>query len=206
MKLLTPLRFGLVLLAMVSGSVRLAAQPASEPVLVAVTNVKFDHNVRGINPGDSWYEVAIEVDAKPTKTKASNRHVGRVRATLNLGVEVKVGGPAYVQFYRASAEAIAIEQGKAFFRFYLPPEVVKRDNISGEAKYYTIDLEAEGKPQAPSRESMSSTFATPASTQGFQSKISSEAGANDGILQPQHLTPFAYASSKPAPTVIRTER
>ncbi len=206
MKLLTPLRFGLALLLTGAGIVRSSAQTPAGPVLVEVDNVRFDSNIRGLNPGDNWYEIAIEVDAKPDKPKGTNRHVNRVRATLSLGIEgVGADGQPGFTFYRASAEAVAIEQGKSVFRFYLPPEVVKRDNIRGDAKFYAVDIEAEGKPQPPSRKSVSSSF-TAASLQSFISRVSSEAGANDGILQPQYLTPFAFASGKPAPTIIRTER
>lgn len=205
MKLLTPLRFGLSLLVMVAGLTRLNAQAPAEPVQVEVTKVDFNA-IRGVNTGDSWYEVQIEVEAKPANMRGTDRHVDRVRATLSLGLEVTddEGKSAYV-FYRAAAEAIAIEQGKAYFRFYLPPEVVKRDGIRGDAKFYAVDLEAEGKPQAPSRKSVSAAF-NAQSLQSFQSKIASEAGANDGILQPQYLTPFAYSSGKPAPTFLRVER
>lgn len=207
MKLITPLRFGLALLLSAAGVLSTNAQTPAAPVLVEVENVRFDSNVRGMNPGDNWYEVTIEVDAKPDKPKGTNRHVNRVRATLSLGIETTdADGQTGFTFYRASAEAVALEQGKSFFRFYLPPEVVKRDGIRGDAKYYAVDLEADGKQQTPSRKSVSSAFTSPASLQKFQSEVSSGAGANDGILQPQYLTPFAFAGGKPAPTMIRIER
>jgi hypothetical protein len=190
-----------------AGLGRLGAQTPAEPVLVEVSNIRFDSNVRGLGPGESWYEVAIEVDAKPADPRGSDRHVDRVRVTLNLGIENTVDKSKNgFDFYRASAEAVALEQGKAFFRFYLPHEVVKRDGIRGDAKYYSIDIEAEGKQQPPSRKSFSNAFTTPASLQAFQSRASSEGGVNDGILQPQYLTPFAFTSGKPAPSFIRIER
>jgi len=195
------------MLVMGAGLSRLGAQTPAEPVLAEVTNVRFDSNLRGLGPGESWYEIAIEVTAKPDKPRGTDRHVDRVRVTLNLGIENTVDQSKNgFDFYRASAEAVALADGKSFFRFYLPHEVVKRDGISGDAKFYSIDIEAEGKQQPPSRKSFSGAFATPASLQVFQSRASSEGGPNDGIMQPQYLTPFAFSSGKPAPTFIRIER
>lgn len=204
MKLPTPFRFALSLLVMGAGFSRLNAQAPAGPVLAEVTNVRFDSNLRGSSPGENWYEIAIEVDAKPESPKGTNRHVDRVRVTLSLGIEIADEEKGGFAFYRASAEAVALAQGKSIFRFYLPPEVAKRDNIRGDAKFYAIDVEAAGRPQAPSRKSVSFTNAE--SLQTFLSKVATEAGTNNGILQPQYLTPFAFASGKPAPTFIRVER
>src|SRR5690606_10134370 len=161
----------------------------------------FDSNVRGMAPGENWYEVAIELETKPVKPQGSDRHVDRVLVTLSLGFETAEEGKKGFNFYRASAEAISLEQGRSIIRFYMPPEVGKRDGILGETKFYAIDIEAEGKPQAPQRRS-AGAFETAASLEGFRSRVASEAGANDGILLPQYFTPFAFNSSKPAPTFL----
>jgi hypothetical protein len=51
----------------------------------------------------------------------------------------------------------------------------------------------------------SSSISDKAKLDGFKSKVSSEGGANDGILVPQYLSPFAYDTSRQSPAFVRTE-
>lgn len=176
--------------------------PASAPV--AVDNVRF----RTANGG--WYEIEVEVSAKPGPALTSNRNfLNRVKVTLNLGVfSVKAPQGAQIPdtYYRASAEAVAIEgTGKTSFRFYLPPEVVKRDQVSGPQKYYLIELSAGGQAVPLAKSEVAAAFGTNLSAvENFRSKVASEAGANDGILLPQYLTPFG-AGGNNTPSFIRIE-
>jgi hypothetical protein len=40
----------------------------------------------------------------------------------------------------------------------------------------------------------------------FMTEISGKAGANDGLLQPQYLTPFLTDSGKKTPTFLRRDQ
>lgn len=173
------------------------AQTGGQPTLAEVTNVR-QAQYRG------WFEFEVEVNVTPAT--ASARFVDRVKVEASIGFDgPQVDGQRTFVLYRAEAEAVTIERGRAFFRFYLPPEVVRRDTLR-EAPYFSVAVTAGGQVQPPSRASFSSrTLSTPEVLQSFQSRVSSEAGVNDGIFLPQYLTPAAFDSSKAAPSFVRRD-
>jgi hypothetical protein len=177
----------------------MAATPSTKPA-VEVSNVSFDSPV-GAGNALPWQEVSVEVKVN-SGTKEQKEFVNRVRVTLTLGTEVTVGAKR-IDFYRASVEAVSLEVGpKAVFRFYLPPEIVKRDSLHGETKYYAVELSVAGQTMNPSHFSSSPSIPNVLT---FLAKAASDATPNDGILLPQMLTPFAHDNTKPAPTFVRPE-
>lgn len=177
------------------------APAAAEAVEVEVSAVKFDELRAG---RDTWVEAAVDLAVRPGGRAVSGRFVDRVRVTLNLGAEAtNEKGEKSTVFFRASSEAITIEGGRAFFRFYLPPELVKRDKLRPE--FYVVELEVGGRQLPPARANASSNITSAEMLKNFLAKVSSEGGANDGMLMPQHLTPFALDSQRPAPTMLRRE-
>ena len=179
------------------------AQTAA-PAEVEVSGVKFNV-IRQANSQSVWYESDIELTAKPVPENL--KFTGRVKVTLNLGIESSApGGKKSIGLYRASAELVALESGKAEVRFYLPPEVVKRDAIRGDAKFYYVELSVDGKTLPPTKFNVSfTTLGNPQVLESFRSKIASDATANDGILVPQYFTPYAFDSTRPTPSFVRTE-
>ncbi len=181
-------------------------QPAPPPgpvPQVAVSGVKFGW---ARVDGDTWLEAELEVEVRPGGKAVAGEFVDRVRATLSLACEAtNAKGEARTVFYRAGCEAITLEGGKAFFRFYLPPEIVRRDKLRGDVKYYVVDLEAAGEPQPPSRGAVAPELKTGERVKNFRDKAGAEAAANDGLLMPQHLTPFANDPQRRAPTILRRE-
>lgn len=182
---------------------------AAAPADIDVSNVRFD-NVR--IGSSSWYEAQIELTSRAGAATDNKRFLNRVKVTLNLGIfSVKAPSGAKVPdtYYRASAEAVAIEAtgGRVVYRFYLPPEIVRRDTITGEQKFYFVELSVDGKPVAlnPNTHFSKAAISTPEVLQSFRGEIAAKAGANDGILVPQYLTPFAHDSNRPTPTMVRVE-
>lgn len=182
--------------------------PAVTPPPIEVTGVKFNPIRAG---SGAWYETEVEIQARPGAGADNKQFINRVKVTLNLGI-ISVKAPAGAKtpdtFYRASAEAVAIEAsgGKTMFRFYLPPEIVKRDQITGDQKFYLIELFVDGKALPLTKYHYpAASFTKPEYVESFRSKVSGEAGANDGIMLPQYLTPFAFTGSPPAPSFIRVE-
>lgn len=191
-----------------AGSIQVSAQApgASEQATagqVEVGGIKFGSARFG---SDSWMETEITLDVKPGGRAVGGQFVNDVRVTLNLGFESPEApsGPPKI-FYRSSATFIAVEGGRHTVRFYLPPEVVKRDRLRAPVKFYSVEIEAGGTVQTPGRANVASVFTSAASVQNFQSTVTSESRANEGVLMPQHLTPFAAESSLRTPTAVRRE-
>jgi hypothetical protein len=180
-----------------------ASEAAAAPVLVDVASVK-SSAVR-VN-GDTWHEFEIVLDVRPGGRPVSGQFVDRVRVTLNLGVEaVGEKGAKTLMFYRSSQEAISLEGGRQTVRFYLPSEVVARDKLRPEPAFRVVELEVGGQPVPPSKAQVSDEFKNLDMVKNFLGKVSSEGAANEGILVPQHLSPFAFDSQRRAPSVIRRE-
>lgn len=205
-----PAALALLSLTFVSAStLPLAAQPAPAATAeagaqVAVTSVKFGG---ARTSGDSWFEAEVEVEARPGGRAVSGQFIDKVRVTLNLGMEATDDkGAKRMVFHRSSAEAITLEGGaKSVFRFYLPPEVVRRDKLRPDVKFYAVEIEAAGQPQPPVKASASNDFTSAESIKNFLSKVSAEAGPNEGVLIPQYLSPFAFDSQRRSPSFVRRE-
>jgi hypothetical protein len=68
-----------------------------------------------------------------------------------------------------------------------------------------VELTVAGKPLTPARGAYSTSLASTEQRKNFQSKASQAAAANDGILQPQYLTPFENQYPRATPTFVRRE-
>ncbi|MBC8008729.1 MAG: hypothetical protein H7067_01370 [Burkholderiales bacterium] len=206
-----PLLVSLIPVLVFGSSLRVAAQGAPvstetvSAVQIEVASVKFG-SARADGGGDYWMESIIELNVKPGGRQVSGEFLNRVRVTLNLGCTLGgAGAEKTYSFYKASGEMIAVEGGKAFVRFYLPPEVVKRDKLRGDPEFYLVELEVAGESQKITLNNTSKGINAAETLASFKGKISSEAAANEGVLMPQYLTPFASDSRRPSPTFLRRE-
>ncbi len=184
-----------------------SAGPAANPAAsqVEVHNVRFNA-IRVPNSNDSWWEAEVEVAVKALPDSDYGRFVNRVAVTFSIGMEVTRDGKTSHDFFQAKAEAVSIEQGRAAFRFYLPPELVRREKFRGEPKYYLIEISADGVSQQSSSKNVSGAISDATILQSFRSQIASNAAVNDGVLLPQYLTPFAFDSQRRAPSFVRREQ
>lgn len=168
---------------------------------VQVLAVKSDY-VRAPD-GQNWLEFAVELDVRPGGRAVSGEFVDRVG--VSLGLMTEVGGDKRKVFYRSQSEFVSMEGGRHVARFYLPPEVVKRDRLRPQVDFYAVNLEVGGRPQPASESAASKNFSGPESVKKFNSHLASEGGPNDGVLMPQYLTPFSGDSRRPSPTYLRRE-
>jgi hypothetical protein len=184
----------------------LATSTAWAAEVVEVSAVKFSPNVRS-PAGDAWYEADVALDVRPPPA-APGRMVSRVKVTLALQFDLPpamVGGERRAEFYRAEAECVALGAGRAEVRFYLAPELVKRDQLSGDPRGWTVEVTAAGRAVPPARASAAPALAGAEARKNFQARIASAAPGNDGLLQPQFLTAFRDAYPQATPTFVRRE-
>jgi hypothetical protein len=173
---------------------------------VEVMSVRFT-NLRAPNgtPGN-WLEADVALNVRPPPG-SPGQMLSRVKVALLCAFELPAlaGGERRLEHYRAEAECVALETGRADVRFYLPPEVVKRDQLHGDPKYWGVEISAGGRPVAAARASYSNSLASVEARRNFQAKGGAAAAANDGILQPQFLTPFASEYPRATPSFVRRE-
>jgi hypothetical protein len=149
-------------------------------------------------------EIALNVKPPPG---TPGQMVSRVRVSLLMGFELPAlaGGERRLEHFRAEAECVALEAGRADVRFYLPPEIVKRDGLHGDPKYWGVEIAVAGRPIPAARGAYSATLPGAEQRKNFQSKGGQGAVANDGILLPQYLTPFVNQNSRNTPSFVRKE-
>ncbi len=173
---------------------------------VEVSNVRFTTlRAPGGAPGN-WFEAAVQLNVRPPSS-APGQMVGRVKVSILIGFEAPgaVGAERRLEHYRAEAECVALESGRADVRFYLPPELVKRDQIHGDPKYWGVELTVAGRAVPAARAAYASALATAEQRKNFQTRAGPAAAANDGILQAQYLTPFANEYPRATPSFVRRE-
>lgn len=173
---------------------------------VEVTTVKFTNVRAPTGSNGTWLETEITLNVKPVVGNPSQM-VSRVRVSLLLGFELPAmaGGERRLEHFRAEAECPAIEPGRAYIRFYLPPEIVKRDQLHGDPKYWGIELAVAGKSVPAARAAYATALASGEQRKNFQTKAAMAATANDGVLQPQFLTPFVNEYPRATPSFLRRD-
>lgn len=199
-----PLSFGrtwlLIAVLLLGGTASTWAQE------VEVTTVKFTNVRAPTGSNGTWLESDITLLVKPAIGSPSQM-VSRVRVSLLLGFELPgaAGGERRLEHYRAEAECVALEPGRANVRFYLPPEIVKRDQLHGDPKYWGIEVAVAGKAVSAVRAAYAASLGSAEQRKNFQTRGGAAAAANDGILQPQFLTPFVNEYPRATPSYVRRD-
>jgi hypothetical protein len=175
---------------------------------VEVAAVRFTNLRAGNGAPGNWLEADVQLTVRPPAS-APGQMVSRVRVALLVGFELPAlaaaGGERRLEHYRAEAECVALEAGRADVRFYLPPELVKRDQLHGDPKYWGVELSAGGKALAPAKSAYAPTLASAEQRKNFQTRAAPAAAANEGVLLPQYLTPFANDYPRATPSFVRRE-
>jgi hypothetical protein len=173
---------------------------------VEVTMVRFTNVRAPTGSNGTWLETDITLNVRAVPGNPSQM-VSRVRVSLLLGFELPAttGGERRMEHYKADAECVALEPGRANVRFYLPPELVKRDQLHGDPKYWGIELAVAGKTVAPARAAYAAALGTAEQRKNFQTRAGAAAAVNEGILQPQFLTPFVDEYARTTPSFVRRD-
>ncbi len=165
---------------------------------VFVNQVRFSKEE--LAPGRShWLEVEVEIEGGPNPDPGAlnRRFVDNVRVFLGLGFSLHAGPEKRFRFFRAEARLPTIEEGdrRSIF-FYLPPEIVERDQLREEPFAYQVELSVGGQILATRRGNVSANLANPMQTTNFRRRLDDQAAPNDGILLPIYDTPFQRDSRK----------
>jgi hypothetical protein len=173
---------------------------------VEVLTVRFNNVRAPTGSNGTWLETDITLVVRPSPGNSAQM-VSRVRVSLLLGFELPAtaGSERRIEHYRAEAECPALEPGRANVRFYLPPEIVKRDQLHGDPKYWGVELAVGGRAIPAARAAYATSLAAAEQRRNFQSRAGQSAAANDGILQPQFLTPFVNEYPRATPSFVRRD-
>jgi hypothetical protein len=177
---------------------------ADQAVPVDVRSVRFTY-VRSMGGSDNWMEATVELNVLGTP-EGNPGFADSVRVALNLGLRSAMAGEDGFVFYRSEAEASTLESGTARFRFYLPPAIVARFQLSGEPFAFAVDLWIDGKPLQGSRRTVSTNLDTIEALRSFRDRVARDAIRNDGILVPQFDTPFLIEYAQDTPAFVRRNR
>ena len=173
---------------------------------VEVTTVRFTNLRPPTGATGNWLEASIALNARPV-AGTPVQMVSRVRVSFLIAFELPAlaGGERRLEHYRAEAECAALEPGRSEVRFYVPPEIVKRDQLHGDPKYWGIELSVDGKPVPAGRAAYSASLSGAEQRKNFQKRVGVAAAANDGLLIPQYLTPFLNEYPRATPSFVRKD-
>ena len=179
------------------------AQTQSAAPEVSVRTVKFSYPRVDGQQGTAM-ETEVELDVRGSGAAGRNpRFVDNVRVALMLAVQGRGRTGAEFQYYYAEAEAVTLETGSRAMRFYLPPEIVKRDSLGGDAYAWFVELAVDGRALPPQRASVSETLRDRARYDVFVQKVTEARVTTDGILVPQHQFMTGLRDARETPAVIR---
>jgi len=190
-----------ILLALVGGAWVARAQSDIEAgARVELRSVKFAQ-VRAASGGGTWTEGVVELGVIASSEGGTYaRWAGPVRVALQIAIRKRSGE---FDFYRATAEAVALEAGRASFRFYLPPEIARREQLtSAEPHSWLVEITVAGQPQSAGPAHASPLLASPDALRSFKDRVARQATLNDGVLVPQQDSPFADAYAGETPTFV----
>ncbi len=151
--------------------------------------------------GNEWWEATVVVNVDG-RGGGIGRFADRVRVGFNVAFQRPIEGRP-LEFDRAAVVAASLEAGRQTFRFYLPPAIVRRDRITSDARFWTVDLSVDGREAEPDANQISAAFSSAGAVANFRDQHGRAAPANDGVLIPRHLSPWATNQTDADPVVIQ---
>ena len=190
---------GFLTLALALGVAAQTAQMRKGGAEVSVRAVEFQR-VRDAG-GNEWWEATVVVNVDG-RGRGMGRFADRVKVGFNVAFQRPIEGRPW-EFYRAAVVAPSLEAGRQAFRFYLPPTIVRRDRLTNDARYWTVDLAVDGQEVASRADQISTAFSSAEAVANFRDQHAQAAPANDGILIPRHLSPWSSNQTDADPVVIQ---
>jgi hypothetical protein len=194
------------------------ANPAAADRAVVVKDVKFAQTKLNGMATNSWNRVEVVVDPKsnPDPKSLNKRWVDKVKVTTTLVFKI-AGKPAEEwNYYRATATVLTLEVNspRSVF-FYLPGDVVKRDNLRKDPDHFFVELEVAGTQQAlfdqrgalvaEQRNALSKSLVSKADFEGAKGFADRGSMTNAGILRPQYLVDVVEDVARFSPEFVRED-
>ncbi len=149
--------------------------------------------------GERWYEVSVnfETTSDPEAPSSTGRFVDDVRIELALGIERDDPRRERFAFFTSQVAFVSLEAGRHAARFYLPPEIVSRDRIRGAAHSFEVAAFQRGveRFRASSRNLDRTEYLN-----RFRALVDGSKAESQGILRPQHRSPFELSYPDDTPT------
>ncbi|MEO0794507.1 MAG: hypothetical protein AAFX93_05080 [Verrucomicrobiota bacterium] len=198
-------RLSLLILLISTLLVPLAGSLHAQKDPVDVRNVKFNKNAG--NWKDTLIEVELVANGNPNPDAPNPKYVDNIGVTLTIGYAHPNKDGEFI-FHSSSVVITTLEVAKSRkIGFWLPYDIVERDNVAKEPKFWYVDVEIDGSPIAPTganiRARASSDLQNPTALNSFQNKASD---ATEGVLLPGYLSGNGYIErGKDRPAFIRKE-
>lgn len=195
-----------------------APQAVSPDRAVVVKDVKFAQTRMNGMATNPWNRVEVVVDPRsnPDPKSLNKRWVDKVKVTATLVFKI-AGKPAEEwNYYRATATVLTLEVNspRSVF-FYLPGDVVKRDNLRKDPDHFFVELEVAGTQQAlfdargalvaDQKNALSKSLLTKANFDGAKGFADRGSMVNAGILRPQYLVDIVEDVARFSPEFVRED-
>jgi len=195
------------------------AQTTNSKSVIVVKDVKFfQHRLGGqINP---WNRMQVEVAANynPDPKALNKTWVDKIKLTVTQVYKTKSAKPEDWNYYRTAVTILTLEVNQPrTVSFYLPGDVVKRDNLRKEPDFYYVQPEVSGNEEplfdakgsviAEQSRAISRDLSQKKNFDGAKDVADRCAGNNPGILRPQFLVnyPEVPVVVPPSPEFIRED-
>lgn len=150
--------------------------------------------------------------ADPAAIVPNKAWVDKIKVTVTVAYETSSGsakkagqaGPV-LAFYRSAATIMTMERGtNGSIYFYLPGEIIKRDNLKREPYAYLVELDVDGTAVPLDPKMFSKNLKTPQDVAGFKEMADRGALDTAGVLRPQYQVRHEAAQAL-SPTLVRED-
>lgn len=178
---------------MLAGIAQLAAH--GEVSTVIVRGIYFEYYEARELDGRKWQCSVIELVGGAGITDA--RFASNVVVHYSMATEITTGRSAgELSYYRAKARIPAIERDeKVYIRFFLPPEIVRRDGVARAPVASLVELAVGGSILEFQPTNATGLIDSTERLSVYKAKLVDKAPINDGLLLPLDQTPFYRAGN-----------
>ncbi len=182
----------LIFLLLVSTPVVTQAQEGKtlRDEIIKLNDVDFESDVGALN----WSALFLEFTPKenPFPLARNRRYLDDIRVMVTMAFEYEDSqGRDRYEFYKSEVTIITMEVGeKRRIGFWIPFDVVERDELPKEPSYWLVEFEIDGAAHPTQRDHFSRSIKSADTLNSFKARAASEAPNNEGILLPTYLTPY----------------